>query len=351
MITAVLVHEPAGDRSMQLPLLIGSSSNCDIRAPDFAEGESVRLFAEGEAVYLEAVTPTTSLIDGQTLVQGAICAVKAGSVLAVGDTRLVFSQETDVLSLSIRHLQGNRTIAPLRSTPSLVDERDQQDVPIHLAVVSTEAASSIPVATTRPSLRPWGFLLLASVFLMCLLVLLFRFVRIEIEVEPANATVNVEGPDWSSANSVFALPGKRQIHIVAEGYRGIERAIDIRRDSVLKLQFRLEPLPGALEIDTAGVAAVAYVDGVETGRVPGDLQIPAGTKTVLLKAERYLDFVQSIEVEGFGKRQILTAKLQPSWGRSMWRLIVSVRHCVSTTTRPYRCRALSTYLLAYIAWK
>ena len=156
MITAVLVHEPAGDRSMQLPLLIGSSSTCDIRAPDFAEGESVRLFAEGEAVYLEAVTPSTLLIDGQTLAQSAIRAVQAGSVLAVGDTRIVFSQETGVLSLSIHHLQGNRTIAPLRSTPSLVDERDHQDVPIHLAVVSTEAASSTPVATTRRSLRPCG---------------------------------------------------------------------------------------------------------------------------------------------------------------------------------------------------
>ena len=315
MIATVLVHEPAGDRSIQLPLLIGSSSSCDIRAPGFVEGESVRLFAEGGAVYLEAVTPSTLLIDGQTLAQGAIRAVQTGSVLAVGDTRIVFSQETDVPSLSIRHLQGNRTIAPLRSTLSLIDEQDQQDIPINVSAVSTEAASSTPVATSSRSLRPWGFLLVASVLMMCLLVLLFRFVRIEIEVEPVNATVNVEGPDWSSANSVFALPGKRQIQIVAEGYRGIEREIDVQRDSMLKLQFRLEPLPGVLEIDTAGVAAIAYVDGVEKGRVPGDFALPAGTKTVLLKAERYLEFVQSIEIEGFGKRQMLTATLQPSWGK------------------------------------
>ena len=53
MITSVLVHEPAGNRSMQLPLLIGSTSDCEIRVPGFGDDERVRLFAEGEAVYLD----------------------------------------------------------------------------------------------------------------------------------------------------------------------------------------------------------------------------------------------------------------------------------------------------------
>lgn len=315
MITQVVIREPAGDRSMLLPLMIGSTSDCDVRMPGFTDGETLRLFTEGEAVYIEAVTPTTVTIDGQTLEQGVARAVQAGSVLAIDDTRARFSHEDGSLLLTIRHLEGNRTIAPLRSTSSVFDDQDQQDVPIRVAVVSSAEKSSPQMLADSRSVRSWWFVLVAGALMICSLAFLFQFERIEIDVEPANASVNVDGPDWSSANSVFALPGKRQIRIGAEGYRGIVREIDIQRDSMLKLQFRLEPLPGVLEIDTAGVAAVAYVDGIELGRVPGEFQIPSGTKTVLLKADRHLDFVQSVEIEGLGKRQLLTAKLQSSWGK------------------------------------
>ena len=315
MITSVLVREPAGDRSMQLPLLIGSMSHCDIRVPGFVDDESVRLFAEGEAIYLEALTPTTALIDGQKLEQGAIRTVQTDSVLAIGDTRAVFSQETGSIALSIRHLEGNRTIAPLRSTSSVFDDHDQQDVPIKVTVASSAGRSEHRVASDSLGSRSWWFLLATGVFMLGLLALLFQFERLEIEVEPVSASVNVDGPDWSSANSVFALPGKRRVQIAAEGYRSIEREIEIQSDSMLKLQFRLEPLPGVLEVDTGGVDAVAYVDGVEAGRVPGELQIASGTKTILLKADRYLDFVQSVEIAGLGKKQLLTATLQSSWGK------------------------------------
>jgi formylglycine-generating enzyme required for sulfatase activity len=315
VITSVLVREPAGDRSMQLPLLIGSTSDCEIRVPGFIDDESVRLFAEGEAIYLEAVTPTTALIDGQKLEQGAIRAVQADSVFVVGDTRVVFYQETSALALSIRHLEGNRTIAPLRSTTSVFDDQDQQDVPIKVTAVSSTGKSEHRAESDSLRSRSWWFLFAAGVLMVGLLAFLFQFERIEVEVEPVGASVNVDGPDWSSANSVFALPGKRRVQISAEGYRSVEREIEIRSDSMLKLQFRLEPLPGVLEVDTGGVAAVAYVDGVEAGRVPGELQIASGTKTVLLKADRHLDFAQSVEIAGLGKRQLLTATLQSSWGK------------------------------------
>lgn len=315
MITAVLLREPAGDRTMTLPLLLGSTSGCDVQAPGFAEGEIVRLFAEGGATYIEAATPTTAMLDGQPLEQGVARAVQTGSVVVIGDTRVVFSQEAGSPVLSVRHLEGNRTIAPLRTTSSALEDQDQQDVPIKVAVVSSAKTSSAQVRTDSRSFRSWWFLLAAGALMSGLLALLFRFERIEIDIEPAGASVNVDGPDWSSASSLFALPGKRQIEVAAEGYRSIERQIDIQPDSMLKLQYRLEPLPGVLEVDSGGVAAIAYVDGIELGRVPGALQIPAGTKTVLLKADRYLDFVKSVEIEGLGKRQLLSATLQSSWGK------------------------------------
>ncbi len=315
MITEVVLHEPAGDRSLSLPLLIGSSSQCHIRAPGFAQDEVLRLFCEGDSIYLEAITPSAALIDGQMLERHVSRAVNAGSVLVAGDTRIVFSYESGLLSLSIRHIEGNQTVVPLRSTSSISDNEDQRDVPIKVAFIAPEQKTSRTLSESFRGSRSWWFVLAASAIMVVLLALLFRFVRIEIEVQPASASVNVAGLDWSSAGSVFALPGKRTIEVSAEGYRSVAREIEISPDSMLKLQFRLDPLPGVLEVDTGGVKAVAYVDGVEVGPVPGELQIPAGTKTLLLKADRHLDFVQAIEIEGLGKRQFLTAALRSSWGK------------------------------------
>jgi formylglycine-generating enzyme required for sulfatase activity len=314
VITEVVLHEPGGDRSLSLPLLIGSSSQCDIRVPGFSQDEALRLFSEGESIYLEAITSSAASIDGQPFESGGSRTVNAGSVLVAGDTRIVFGYEDRFLSLSIRHLEGNETVVPLRPASNFSDNDDQRDVHIRVADLGSVREPAKIVSDGSRSSRSWWPVLAASAIMVVLLTLLFRFVRIEIEVEPVGASVNIAGPDWLSASSVFALPGRRTIEVSAEGYRSIEREIEIARDSMLKLQFRLEPLPGVLEVDTGGVNAIAYVDGVEVGRVPGELQLPAGNKTLLLKADRHLDFVQSIEIEGLGKRQLLSAALRSSWG-------------------------------------
>ena len=315
MIAEARVHEPAGDRSLALPLLMGSTSQCDIVAPGFASDEVLRLFGEGDALYLEAVTSGTALLDGQRIERHSSHAIQPDSVLVAGDTHIVFSYEAGLLSLSVRHLEGNQTVVPLRTASIFSDQDDQRDIRIQVADISPPKEPSKRDPGVLRSSRSWWFVAAASAIMAAFLALLFQFVRIEIEVEPAGASVNVAGIDWSSAGSVFALPGRRTIEVSAPGYRSVEREIEFSKDSMLKLQLRLEPLPGVLEVDTGGVKAVAYVDGVEVGSVPGELKLPAGNKTLLLKADRHLDFVQPIEIEGLGKRQLLTADLQSSWGK------------------------------------
>ncbi len=77
---------------------------------------------------------------------------------------------------------------------------------------------------------------------------------------------------------------------------------------------RLAKLPGRVRIDTGGVAALVSIDGVTLGRVPGEIEVPAGHRTLMLRAPRYLDYVVNIDVTGAGVRQPLTAHLKPGWG-------------------------------------
>jgi hypothetical protein len=69
-----------------------------------------------------------------------------------------------------------------------------------------------------------------------------------------------------------------------------------------------------VRIDTGGIAATVSVDGLEVGRAPGVLSIPAGQRTIMISAPRHLDYITSLAVAGADERQDLKAALQPSWG-------------------------------------
>jgi hypothetical protein len=80
------------------------------------------------------------------------------------------------------------------------------------------------------------------------------------------------------------------------------------------VRLRLDKLPGKLDVDTGGIAATVSVDGVEIGHAPGVLSVPAGERTVMISAPRYVDYITNLTIEGAGERQNLKATLQTSWG-------------------------------------
>jgi hypothetical protein len=113
---------------------------------------------------------------------------------------------------------------------------------------------------------------------------------------------------------LMLLPGKHVVRAERAGYVAFQTDVEVRADDTNKVRLRLEKLPGKLKVDTGGVAATVSVDGVEVGRAPGVLSVPAGERTVLISAPRYLDYVTNLTIEGAGERQDLRAILKTSWG-------------------------------------
>src|SRR5262249_41008471 len=60
--------------------------------------------------------------------------------------------------------------------------------------------------------------------------------------------------------------------------------------------------------------AIVRVDGVPAGRAPGVVDVAPGQHTITIRAERYVDYIATVNMEGAGVRQDLKAQLQPSWG-------------------------------------
>jgi formylglycine-generating enzyme required for sulfatase activity len=92
----------------------------------------------------------------------------------------------------------------------------------------------------------------------------------------------------------------------------VEVLVDDKSQANARL--RLAKLPGKLRIDTDGIAATVSIDGVDSGKAPGEISASPGPRTIALRAPRYLDYVVSVDVEGEGHRQDVKAVLQPSWG-------------------------------------
>src|SRR6059058_893552 len=110
------------------------------------------------------------------------------------------------------------------------------------------------------------------------------------------------------------VPLALRAHAEREGYLPAEAALVVHRGGAERLRLVLAKLPGQLQIDTAGVVAAVSIDGVAAGLAPGVISVPAGDRTISLRAPRYVDYTTTLGIEGAGARQELHVRLQPAWG-------------------------------------
>ncbi|MBV6418010.1 MAG: Hercynine oxygenase [Steroidobacteraceae bacterium] len=154
-------------------------------------------------------------------------------------------------------------------------------------------------------------------------VLLSSMQRVPLVLDPPLARVRATDTllSWHSGATLFVLPGTHRLQASAPGHVTLERSVNVARGEVKPVLLHLDKEPGVLAIDTGGVAATVTVDGAEIGRAPGDVRVAAGRHTLTFRADRHLDAIVEVDVEGLGKRQGLKVALAPSWGA----LVLSVR--------------------------
>ncbi|MFO1456986.1 MAG: SUMF1/EgtB/PvdO family nonheme iron enzyme [Steroidobacteraceae bacterium] len=330
---SIRLREPAGERRVESPLLIGGDARCAVRVPGVAPGEALRLEWRGDGwlAFVEHADPPAAavpplLVNAEPL-DAAGHELRAGDVFEVGEARVIVAGlEPATLELEVRHLAGNDTVAPLnasaRARAEAESAADSEIVAAALEFADAGAVEAGPVTGRRHGNAAANRRLLLGALALCGVVLAFlfgivgRLQRVAIEVDPADTAVLSSGlVSWYSAPTLFVLPGTHVVRGERVGYAPLERRLEVREGQAARLALRLTKLPGIVAIDTGGVAATVTVDGAEAGRAPGELRIAAGDRTLTLRAERHLDVVQKIRVEGAGARQELAVRFQPSWGR------------------------------------
>ena len=320
----IRIREPAGERTFGAELTIGGEG-AQVVVPGAPAGEAVTVVRRDGVWTIEPAPGAAVRVNGRPLTERE--ALRRGDVLSVGEAQVVVNTLTrTLLRLDVVHLVGNATIPPVGAVVALPSDREDDDLEIRIAPIAPGAAAA-PEAPEMPSVplvartgavayRRWIALGSAVLLVLAALLLMSSLEPVALDLDPADARVSTPGTLVSLrlGERVFVLPGEHELRAEREGYRPATTRVQVVPGGETTARLRLAKLPGILEVDTGGIEATASVDGVEIGRVPGEIEVAAGTHTITLSAPRHLDFATRIEIEGGGARQRLEAKLQPDWG-------------------------------------
>ncbi len=319
------IREPAGDRTLGESFSVGGVG-ADVVVPGVATGAFLHVERRKGVWVLESEAGLDARFDGRPLT--GTRDLRRNDVVALGDAQLVVVDVSrTLLRLDVCHLVGNATIAPAATIATLaLGEGGDEELEIHARgtpVISKP--KEVSRATARGAITPaqqakrrrigWavsGVLLIAVIAVA----LVSMLESISLDILPSDAQVKTPGTllAFHTDGKLLVLPGHHVVHAKRDGYVSAQTDIEISNGARHDLKLRLTKLPGKVHIDTGGIAAAVIVDGAESGRAPGNIDVPAGDRTITLRAPRYVEYVTHLSVEGAGARQDLIAALKPAWG-------------------------------------
>jgi hypothetical protein len=320
----VRVREPLGERVLGETTAIGGAGS-DVVVPGIDSGTVFTLQRRKGVWVADPAIETSGVVRCNGRALRSACDLRRGDTLAFADAQVVVTDVTrTLLRIEVHHLAGNVTIPPAATLATLVlDESGDDDVeiqPLDTLRVPTLARAAAD-KTRSPeevgkAMRRWILTGVLATLLLAVAIVVTLLQTVVVDVRPFDARLSAPGSILAipNANRLLLLPGKHVVRAERNGYVTGQADVEVRMDTPNGVRLRLEKLPGKLHIDTDGVAATVSVDGVESGHAPGELRIPAGQRTLIIRAPRYVDFITNITIEGAGARQDLHVKMQTSWG-------------------------------------
>jgi formylglycine-generating enzyme required for sulfatase activity len=310
--------DPLGERPLQeddLPLTVGGPG-CAIVLPGLAAGSLVATIgASGGRLFAEPAAGASIRLNGARL--DASGWLDEGAVLDLGEALVRLETRDGGRTLVVEHeAVRNVTLPPLLEgqpleSPSAAGDR------IPIEVIPYELpAGPLPAARRR---LPWARIaagIVGAAVLGTLLLLLASVavtVRTTPEVEPDS--VNFVGTpfDLRFGGRQLVLPGQYTVEVAAAGYAPASVEVTVGRADDQELVVPLARLPGRVSFDTGGVEATLTVDGRPLGAVPGQFELAAGKREVLVEAPRHEAWRATLEVAGGGEEQSVTVKLEQAF--------------------------------------
>lgn len=137
-----------------------------------------------------------------------------------------------------------------------------------------------------------------------------------VEVVPITAEISIDsGMSFKLGQRYLMRTGSYQISLVNEGYHDTVTQLLVDEEQAQTHTFTMRKLPGIVSFDSAGISdARVRIDGVDIGRTPmQNVEVEAGEHQLAITKDRYLDFGETIVIEGRSVEQSFSAQLEPAW--------------------------------------
>ncbi len=120
---------------------------------------------------------------------------------------------------------------------------------------------------------------------------------LSISSNPIGADVYIDGvPKGVTPLEIEVEPGRHILRLELEGYKPIEKEIEISAGESSKLNFELKALPGVLVIDSEPSGAKVYIDGMLKDETPTEFEVEPGRHVLRLELEGYEPVEREIEI-------------------------------------------------------
>lgn len=315
MTLEVRLRDPLGERRVapqEFPLSVGGEG-ARIAVPGL-ERESIAglIGAEERGLYVEGDPAAESTLrvngrppDGQQILQ-------QGDVLTAGEARIYCDIVPGGAILRVVHVSSNATAAPLIDETAGADLEEDTSTPQTIARTRFKPHAGGPVRRRTP--MPWRWAVAAGIAGVTLVIWFFATATsVQVKADPVGAEVDFAGawPEISLGDRHLVRPGSYVLVAASRGFETARQSVRVEDKSGQRLEVTLAKLSGKVKFDTAGVAAMASVDGVAIGALPGEYPLAAGVHKLLVSAPRHQDLETEVDVEGGGSEQDVKLALKP----------------------------------------
>ena len=288
-----------------LPFSVGGSNQATIVLPDVPPDSIVGHIAlsQGHA-YLQPAQTQLSLFHNHQRLSESVW-LKSGDQVQIDGSLLDWTVRGDQVYITVQQHSLEKSLQPPTAPPPATS-------------MLKKTAEVAPTSSAVRSHRIIWFvvaLVLAQLLLVAGFVILATPVSLQITPEPTTQSLSGFLPAVPMGDRQLVLPGTYQIHATREGYRPLEKTINVSRDGFQEFRYELEELPGRVSINVdPQVPFTLFVDGaaVVIGS-DGAAMIDRGKHNLRVETERYLPENLELEVAGLDKAQEVNFTLQPAW--------------------------------------
>lgn len=312
----LVIRDVEGEHSYgsnELPLRVGTGSDCQVRLPG-PGGEPVAML---------------DLLDGLPIVQpvGRNTSLRINDIALEASRRL---EDGDVLhfygsEIRIKVSESGVVVdvrledsAYVTKPPELSDGADRPDDE-SIAPTAFKRAAQTSAQTQTEKRSPLKYIVGSALLaLLSMSFLLFTSKSVDFNIDPGEPSAfSLEG-GWFRlpvGDRVLLRTGNYTVNVEKDGYFAISQTFVVGDEPSMTVRLRMRKKPGRMLVLTEPAAdAVVTIDESLVGKVPyGPVQLEPGAHSIRIESERFLPFTDIVDITGLDHLERLHVQLTPRW--------------------------------------